>query len=141
MRIETRTRMMPQHYNVYIADDGTEFSSSFECENYEEGQKKIEVEGVIWYDRHGNVLPLTFASWEKVAAIRYESNEVDYELYNALEASEFDMSANSQAKFSALGTSPMRSSKLYLILYDGENEVWEDVADKYNYVKKWLDKI
>lgn len=141
MRIETRTRMMPQHYNVYIADDGTEFSSSFDCENYEEGQKKIVVEGVIWYDRNGNVLPLTFASWEEVAAIHYENDDVDYDLYNALEASEFDMSANSQAKFTALGTSPMRSGKPYLILYDGENEVWEDVADKYDYVKKWLDKI
>ena len=141
MRTETRTRMMPQHYNVYIADDGTEFSSSFECENYEEGQKKIVVEGVIWYDRNGNVLPLTFASWEEVAAIHYENDDVDYDLYSALEASEFDMSANSQTKFLALGTSPMRPGKPYLILYDGENEVWEDVADKYDYVKKWLDKI
>lgn len=141
MRIETRTRMMPQHYNVYIADDGTEFSSSIECENYEEGQKKIVVEGVIWYDRHGNVLPLTIASWEEVAAIHYESDDADYDLYNALEASEFDMSANAQAKFSSYGNSPMRSSEPYLILYDDENEVWEDVAEKYDHVKKWLDKI
>lgn len=141
MRTETRTRMMPQHYNVYIADDGTEFSSSIECENYEEGQKKIVVEGVIWYDRHGNVLPLTIASWEEVAAIHYESDDADYDLYNALEASEFDMSANAQAKYSSYGNSPMRSGKPYLILYDGENEVWEDVADKYAHIKKWLDKI
>lgn len=141
MRTETRTRMMPQHYNVYIADDGTEFSSSFECENYEEGQKKIVVEGVIWYDRNGNVLPLTLASWEEVAAIHYENDDADYDLYSILEASDYEMSANDQAKFSALGNSPMRPGEPYLILYDGENEVWEDVADKYDYIKKWLDKI
>jgi hypothetical protein len=141
MRTETRTRMMPQHYNVYIADDGTEFSSSIECENYEEGQKKIVVEGVIWYDREGNVLPLALASWEKVAAIHFENDDADYDLYNALESSEFDMRPYDQTKFFALGTSPMRSGKPYLILYNGENEVWEDVAEKYAYVKKWLDKI
>jgi hypothetical protein len=141
MRVETRTRMMPQHYNVYIADDGTEFSSSIECENYEEGQKKIVVEGVIWYDREGNVLPLALASWEKVAAIHFKNDDADYDLYNALEASEFDMRPYDQAKFSAFGNSPMRCGESYLILYDGENEVWEDVADKYKYIKKWLDKI
>jgi hypothetical protein len=141
MRTEVRTRMMPQHYNVYIADDGTEFSSSFECENYEEGQKKIVVEGVIWYDREGNVLPLALASWEKVAAIHFENDDADYDLYNALESSEFDMRPYDQTKFSAFSNSPMRCGKPYLILYDGENEVWEDVADKYDYIKKWLDKI
>lgn len=141
MKIETRTKMVPQQYNVFIADDGTEFSSSFECENYEKGQKKIEVEGIVWYDQEGKILPLTLASWNEVVAVHCEDDKADYDLYNALEASDFDMSANSQAKFSALGSSPMCSGRPYLILYDGENEVWEDVADKYNYVKKWFDKI
>ena len=47
MRTEVRTRVISQQYNVYIANDGTEFSSSIACENYEEENKKIEVEEII----------------------------------------------------------------------------------------------
>lgn len=133
---------MPQHYNVYIADDGTEFSSSIDCENYEEGQKKIVVEGVIWYDQEGNVLPLILASWKKVVAIHFENDDADYDLYHFLEASEYEVSTSEQIKFFAFGKSPIDpSSEPYLLLYNGETEVWENVAEKYAYIKKWLDKI
>lgn len=35
MRTEMRTRQKPEYYNVYIADDGTEFTSRQECVSYE----------------------------------------------------------------------------------------------------------
>lgn len=35
MKTETRTRQKPEYYNVYIADDGTEFTSRQECVSYE----------------------------------------------------------------------------------------------------------
>lgn len=141
MRTETRTRMMPQHYNVYIADDGTEFSSSFECENYEEGQKKIVVEGVIWYDRHGNVLPLTIASWEEVAAIHCEDNEANQNLYDALAELRCNMDTTGYMKVSAYGDSPVCYGQPYLLLYNSEEETWEDVGKTYDRIKKWLDII
>lgn len=141
MRTETRTRMMPQYYNVYIADDGTEFSSLTECKNYEEREKKIEIKGVVWYDRNGNILPLILDSWEKVVAIHFENDDADYDLYNILEASCYDMSANEQTKLSAFGNSPTVEAESYLMLYDNNNEVWENVEEKYGYIKKWLDKI
>lgn len=141
MRIETRTKIVSQQYNVFIADDGTEFAFRDDCENYEEKQKKIEVRGVIWYDRSGKVLPLTLASWEKVAAIHFENKDADYKLYGILEKSECEMSANEQAKSSAFGDTPMVYNRPYLLLYDDENEVWEDVAEKYAHIKMWLDKI
>lgn len=141
MRTETRTRMMPQHYNVYIADDGTEFSSSIECENYEESKKKIEVEGIVWYDRYGKVLPLTLASWEEVVAIRCEDYKADRHLYNVLEALGCDMDTESYAKFSAYGDSPLCDKQPCLLLYNSEEETWEDVGETYSRIKKWLDAI
>lgn len=141
MRTKVRSRIVRQQYNVYIADDGTEFSSSTECEKYEKGKKKIEVEGICWYDRRGNILPLTLDSWGKVVAIRFENDEADYDLYNALEASECDMSSDESTKFSAFSNSPTRCEESYLVLYDSDKEVWEDVAERYDHIKKWLDKI
>lgn len=35
MNIERRTRQVPESYNVYVADDGTEFLSRRDCETYE----------------------------------------------------------------------------------------------------------
>ena len=35
MKIERRTRQVPETYTVYIADDGTEFLSRRDCESYE----------------------------------------------------------------------------------------------------------
>lgn len=35
MKTERRTRQKPETYNVYIADDGTEFLSRRDCESYE----------------------------------------------------------------------------------------------------------
>lgn len=141
MRTETRTRMMPQHYNVYIADDGTEFSSPIECENYEEGQKKIEVEGIVWYDRYGKVLPLTLASWGEVVAVRCEDDEADQHLYDALEALKCDMDSAGYVKVSAYGDTPLCDKQPCLLLYNSEEETWEDVAETYNRIKKWISAI
>lgn len=35
MKTERRTRQVPETYNVYVADDGTEFLSRRDCESYE----------------------------------------------------------------------------------------------------------
>lgn len=132
---------MPQHYNVYIADDGTEFSSSIECENYEEGQKKIEVEGVIWYDQEGKILPLTLASWNEVVAVHCENDEADQHLYDALAELRCDMNTTGYMKVSAYGDSPVSYRQPHLLLYNSEEETWEDVGETYNRIKKWLDAI
>lgn len=141
MRIETRTKIVPQQYNVFIADDGTEFAFRDDCEKYEESKKKIEVEGIVWYDRYGKVLPLILASWKEVVAIRCEDYEADQHLYNVLEALGCDMDTESYAKFSAYGDSPLCDKQPCLLLYNSEEETWEDVGETYSRIKKWLDVI
>lgn len=44
MRTEVRTK--EAKYNVYIADDGTEFESVFDCESYEENKYKKAYENL-----------------------------------------------------------------------------------------------
>lgn len=39
MKTETRTR--EEYYNVYVANDGTEFSDKAECEKYEQSAKAV----------------------------------------------------------------------------------------------------
>lgn len=40
MKIETRERQKTERYNVYIADDGTEFTSQRACATYEYEQER-----------------------------------------------------------------------------------------------------
>ena len=40
MKTEIRERQRTEHYDVYIADDGTEFTSRSKCESYEFQQEK-----------------------------------------------------------------------------------------------------
>lgn len=62
MRTEVRTRQKPENYNVYIADDGTEFTNRQMCISYEfqleKGKRKlphlsgVDIEGdyaALWY--------------------------------------------------------------------------------------------
>lgn len=48
MKIETRERQKTERYNVYIADDGTEFTSKHACENYEYEQERNK-RHIQWY--------------------------------------------------------------------------------------------
>lgn len=48
MKIEKRTRQVPETYNVYIADDGTEFLSRRDCESYEYKQA-VGKRDILWH--------------------------------------------------------------------------------------------
>lgn len=141
MRTETRTRMVPERYNVFIADDGMEFTYRDDCEKYEESKKKIEVEGIVWYDREGKILPLTLASWNEVVAVHCKDDEADQHLYDALVELRCDMDTTGYMKVSTYGDSPVCYGHPYLLLYNSEEETWEDVGETYDRIKKWLDKI
>lgn len=48
MKTETRERQKTECYNVYIADDGTEFTSQRACEDYEYKQER-DKRNIQWY--------------------------------------------------------------------------------------------
>ena len=48
MKTEVRERQKTEHYNVYIADDGTEFTSQCACETYEYEQERNK-RHIQWY--------------------------------------------------------------------------------------------
>ena len=48
MKTEIRERQKPEKYNVYIADDGTEFLSRGDCESYEYKQA-IGKRDILWH--------------------------------------------------------------------------------------------
>ena len=48
MKTEVRERQKTEHYNVYIADDGTEFTSQRTCEDYEYEQERNK-RHIQWY--------------------------------------------------------------------------------------------
>jgi len=48
MKTERRTRQVPETYNVYVADDGTEFLSRRDCESYEYKQA-VGKRDILWH--------------------------------------------------------------------------------------------
>lgn len=62
MKKETKSRMIEEKYEVFVAEDGTTFDTASECVNYEKKRKQwkfIEEAEKLRIEKLNNVMPVT----------------------------------------------------------------------------------
>lgn len=126
MEIKDKVKKIEQHYQVFVAYDGTEFTDMDECEVYEESavcalHARIKDMGILRTEG-GNVLP---HSTEEVVEIVVPKSEDDIQTINHY----------IKAKRGALGNPLTKAAigkhiALWSNIYDTEN-VWCGIVEDY----------
>jgi len=123
MRIEIEKKIIEQENNVYIADDGTEFTTQHDCEKYEKEQEKkayIELAETLRIAELDEQTPLTCGE-------TYENNT--YRWYKVNNQEEFD--ALNKAYDNQVGTACLISYPQIICVETCGYEPYQD--DCYSY--------